>query len=378
MKRSTGKLKTAFFIVILLGAGLAITAFLVTFKFRLFAMLPGDAPRGASRMEIPSGTNAAAIAELLHVNGIVSDAGMFYLVARIRGLSHKLQSGEYDFLSPSTPDRILEQLIHGRVVLHRLTFPEGSTIKDIAVIIEQEGLASKEDIVRLAHDKEYIGSLNIGFPSLEGYLFPETYSFRKGEGGKAILKAMVQQFRNRFRPEWQKKSDELGLSVHEILILASMVEKEAAVDSERSVIAAVFFNRIQKNMPLESDPTAVYDLADFTGHITADHLRRRSPYNTYVVRGLPVGPICNPGAKSIEAVLYPAANTPYLYFVSNNDGTHQFSETFPEHRRAVLHNRELHNSAQEKTGSNATDSLTGSESSHPGTGIPDPGEKDSM
>ncbi len=160
---------------------------------------------------------------------------------------------------------------------------------------------------------------------------------------------MVERFWQRLPQEWQDRLKELGLSLHEIVTLASIIEKEAVVDSERPVIAGVFYNRLKINMPLQSDPTAVYDIPGFSGPVTAAHLTRQSPYNTYRIKGLPPGPICSPGAKSIHAALYPE-KVPYLYFVSNNDGTHHFSVTSEEHRKAVSHYYELKKKALEDKG----------------------------
>jgi UPF0755 protein len=221
---------------------------------------------------------------------------------------------------------------------HRVTFPEGSTIWDVGRILEKHGLARQAGIVDLARDEEFISSLGLEFPSLEGYLFPNTYFFRASHNETLILQTMVEQFRRHFRDSWKERAKELGFTVHEVVVLASLVESEAKVDSERPLIAAVFLNRLKKDMFLQCDPTAVYDLPDFCGPVTKEHLKRQTPYNTYQKKGLPMGPICNPGAKSLEAVLYPK-EVPYLYFVSKNDGTHQFSETLSDHHRAVRNYR---------------------------------------
>ncbi len=347
MKNSLSKRNKTPFILLSIAGAAGICSFLLFFQFWLFLMLPGDAARGAVELEVPQGANAMAISKLLHSRGVISNAEMFYLVSRARRVSHRLKAGEYAFPSPSTPGDVLERLIQGRVVLHKATFPEGSTVRDVAKIIEEKGFASEAEIERLSHDKEFIRSLGLSFSSLEGYLFPETYHFQKRADGPTVLKSMVQQFWSHFPQAWRSRAEELGLSVHEIVTMASLVEKEAVLDSERPVIAAVFFNRLKKNMPLESDPTAVYDLPGFSGPITPAHLKNKSPYNTYVIRGLPAGPICNPGAKSIEAALYPA-QAAFLYFVSNNDGAHQFSETLAEHNRAVNEYREARKAAREK------------------------------
>jgi UPF0755 protein len=286
-------------------------------------------------VRIQPGMDAAAIARLLHKEGVVSDGRLFHLLCWLKKAGHKLRAGEYAFSSLSTPTQILDQIITGRAIIYRVTLPEGSNVHDVARIMEESGLASASEIVRLTGDPDSIRAL-LGFPasSLEGYLFPETYHFQKMQSNLAMLRKMVQQFWRHFPRNWQERAAEMGLSIQDVVTMASMVEKEAVVDSERPLIAAVFFNRLEQGMPLQSDPTSVYDLPGFTGPITAVHLKRQSPYNTYVNKGLPVGPICSPGAKSLRAVLYPD-RVDYLYFVSNNDGTHHFSETFQEHHQAV-------------------------------------------
>jgi UPF0755 protein len=235
-----------------------------------------------------------------------------------------------------------------------VTFPEGSTVRTVAKILVEAGLASEYRILLLAADESFIRARGIEAKSLEGYLFPETYNFQRTQDEAALLETMLKEFRSRFSLVWQERARELGYSVHEIVTLASLVEKEARVDVERPVIAAVFHNRLKHRMPLQSDPTAVYDLPEFSGPVTHRHLQRNSAYNTYQITGLPPGPICNPGAKSIQAVLYPA-EVSYVYFVSKADGTHQFSTTLAEHNHAV---RNYRRKLQEQ---NQTGALSGPE-----------------
>jgi UPF0755 protein len=322
-----------------LTAFILIGGFLAAFGVWLFLRLPGGTSVKATVIEIPPGTNAMAISNLLHTEGVISDPQAFFWLCRFRSASSRLQAGEYAFSTPMTPDQVLDKLVRGRVVLHRVTIPEGSTIRDIARLLEEAGLAREAEVNSLARDRSFIESLGMEHPSLEGYLFPETYHYSRNQSARTILRGMVQQFRDRFREVMNRSASEVRLSVHEGVILASIVEKEAAVDEERPLVAAVFLNRLSRNMPLQSDPTAVYDMDDFSGPIMAAHLKRPSPYNTYRIKGLPVGPICNPGARSLEAVLHPAS-VPYLYFVSNHDGTHRFSSTLSEHQEAVSQYRE--------------------------------------
>ncbi len=327
----------------------------------LFLRLPGGSERAWIVVDIPPRMGAMSVAQLLQEKHLVSDAQKFYLLCRYRKASRRLRAGEYGFAAPATPDQILEKLVQGKVLLHRLTIPEGSTLWDVAKIVEEQGLASAQDIVRLAQDPQLMQSLGISGPSLEGYLFPETYQLPKTQDPQAILRAMVQQFRQQFPESWVKRSGELGLRVQDVVTLASIVEKEAVVDGERARIASVFYNRLKKNMPLQSDPTSVYDLPGFSGPVSSGHLKRQSPYNTYLIKGLPIGPICNPGRKSLEAALYPEASN-FLYFVSNMDGTHQFSATIAEHQQAVGHYREKVRAVHEqaKPGQDAPVPPTGS------------------
>lgn len=304
------------------------------FHLWLFARLPGNPRISPHQVEIQPGTKGAAIARILESGGVVPDAWMFRALCLVTRSGGRLKAGEYSFPPLSTPLDVLDRILSGRVVARHVTFPEGSNLRDVARIFDQHGLASARDILRLVREPAFIEALGIQAPDLEGYLFPETYHFRKSQDAAAMLGTMTGQFFRVFGPELQTLARQTGRSVHDVVILASLIEKEAVVDEDRPLIASVFINRLKKSMPLQSDPTAIYDLPDFKGKITWLHLKRPSPYNTYFVRGLPAGPICNPGIKSIRAALYPA-DTKYLYFVSNADGTHRFSETLSEHNKAV-------------------------------------------
>lgn len=328
---------------------ITVVAFWAVFGFWLFLRLPGSPQAKPVLVDIAAGMNAMAISDRLHAEGVVSDPQAFYWLCRYRSAANRIQAGEYAFAAPLTPDRVLNKLVQGKVVLHPVTLPEGSTVRDVASLLGRAGLADEAEVASLARDRAFIQTLGLDHPSLEGYLFPETYHYPRNQGARTILRSMVQQFRDRFSEEMIRRAGERKLSVHEVVILASMVEKEAAVDDERPLIAAVFLNRVHRGMPLQSDPTAVYDLEGFSGPVLASHLKRQSPYNTYLIKGLPIGPICNPGIRSLEAVLYPAG-VPYLYFVSNLDGTHRFSTTLSEHQDAVSQYREKRKNALENGG----------------------------
>lgn len=341
----------------------SIVVCLLLFDFWLFLRLPASADRTLREIIVRPGMNVTAVARLLHDEGIISDPRKFYYLCRYRQAGQRLKAGEYAFYAFSTPEQVLDRIVEGRVALHRVTVPEGFTVREIARTLNEKGLASEAMVMRYAADPGWIRSLGIEGSSLEGYLVPDTYHFNRSQGEEAMLKAMVTQFWRRLPAGWEQRSHELGMTLHEIVTLASLVEKEAIVDAERARIAGVFFNRLGRGMPLQSDPTAVYDLENFSGPILWSHLKRESPYNTYRNKGLPLGPICNPGSKSIQAVLH-AEKVPYLYFVSNNDGTHSFSENLQEHSQAVSRYRELRKSAAFRGESPAG----GMEPSNPGTG----------
>jgi UPF0755 protein len=319
-------------LVIAMAAGAA-------FEYWLFLRSPGKAERSSRVVFIQPGTGAVAIARQLEEEGVITDAQRFYWLCLLRHAGSRLKAGEYSFPLLSTPSQVLDRMVRGDVVQHRVTFPEGADMHKVARLLAEAGLVKEDEILRLAIDPGYIHSLGMHTHSLEGYLFPDTYQFQKTQDAASLLATMLRHFRRHFPASSQDRARELGFTVNAIVTLASMVEKEARVDAERPMIAAVFFNRLKQGMRLQSDPTAVYDLPEFSGPVTRAHLQRPSPYNTYLNVGLPPGPICNPGNKSLQAALYPA-DVPYLYFVSNNDGTHQFSTTLPEHNQAVRNYRQ--------------------------------------
>jgi UPF0755 protein len=304
------------------------------FEFWLFLNSPGSPHLEMPQVTIRVGMNAKSVAQLLSARGVIADPDKFRLLCWLRKAGQKVKAGEYAFLPLSTPGQILDQMVLGKAIIQPVTFPEGSTVNEVARHLEERGLGSSKEVLRLVGDGDFIKANGLSVASLEGYLFPETYFFHKSQGEVAMLKMMVSQFRRHLPEGWERQSAELGLSLHELVTMASMVEKEAVADFERPIIAGVFYNRLKRKMPLQSDPTAVYDLDGFSGPISKSHLKRPSPYNTYQNQGLPRGPICNPGAKSLKAAIYPES-VAYLYFVSNHDGTHQFSETLLEHNKAV-------------------------------------------
>ena len=226
--------------------------------------------------------------------------------------------------------------MYKRQITYRVTIPEGFTVRQIASLLKQRGIIEdEEEFCRLAFDPRFVRSLGIEDRTLEGYLFPDTYRFPRGTPPREVIRVMVENFRRVYDEGLAMRAKELGMTVREVVILASIIEKETGRAEERPLISAVFHNRLKKGMPLCSDPTVIYGLEEFDGNLTKEHLRRRTPYNTYLFAGLPPTAIANPGRDALLAALYPAP-VPYLYFVSRNDGTHKFSVTLKEHNRAVL------------------------------------------
>jgi len=283
---------------------------------------------------VTPGQRFSSFSEKLKNKGIIHHPLKFKLFARIKGYEKKIKAGEY-ILSPSmAPEKILEIMVNGKVHLHRMTVPEGYNLRQIARVVTEAGFGSEEDFLRTATDTDLVHAREIKAETFEGYLFPDTYLFPKDTTSEEIISTMVKRFRSVFKPEWKNRAEALGFSIHQVVTLASIVEKETGVASERPVISSVFHNRLKRKMRLESDPTVIYGIKDFDGNITKKHLAEPTPYNTYVIRGLPPGPIANAGVGAFEAVLFPA-DTKFLYFVSKKDTTHQFSTNIKDHNRAV-------------------------------------------
>jgi UPF0755 protein len=282
---------------------------------------------------IREGMSLKEVASALKGNGVITNKDLFMLWTRLLGNSRKIKAGEYLLNSGMAPIRIIEILTRGIIITYHVTVPEGFSIEQIGGILAANGLADKKLFVSLAHEPGVIKKYGISGPSLEGFLYPDTYQFGKGLPPSLIIDVMVKRFWEIVGPYMDRIKD-LKMTVEEVVTLASIVEKEAGTAEEMPLIASVFLNRLRKGMRMESDPTVIYGMNDFTGNLTRKDLLESTPYNTYVIRGLPPGPISNPGLASIKAVLYPA-ETDYLYFVSKNDGTHYFSSSIEEHNRAV-------------------------------------------
>lgn len=283
---------------------------------------------------IPEGATFQQAATLLEREQLIRSRFAFLLLGKVQEADRKIHPGEYEFHAAMAPAEILGKLLAGRVVLHSITIPEGHTITQIADVLGEHRITDRAEFIRLASDKSFIKTLGISADTAEGYLYPDTYRFARPTAAKDIIKTMVEQLGRIMTQEWQARAKDINLTVHEVLTLASLIEKETGLGDERPQISAVFHNRLKRKIPLQSDPTVIYGLPNFDGNLHKKDLAHPSPYNTYRWVGLPPGPIANPGAESIRAALYPVPSA-NLYFVSKNDGTHQFSATLVEHNKAV-------------------------------------------
>jgi UPF0755 protein len=282
---------------------------------------------------IQEGLSLKEVAHDLEKRNIIINKTLFGFWGKVMGSSRRIKAGEYR-LSPNMPPiRILEILTAGVVITYPVTLPEGYTVEQIADVFDRNGLVDKNEFVSLAYNPAVLERYNIAGPSLEGYLYPDTYHLPRGISSSAIIDTMVSRFRQLTDP-LEKRAETVGMTMENVIILASIVEKETGLAEERPIIASVFLNRLKQGMRLESDPTVIYGIKGFNGNLTRKDLREPTHYNTYVIRGLPIGPIANPGLEAIKAVLFPK-ETDYLYFVSKNDGSHQFSKTLSEHNKAV-------------------------------------------
>jgi UPF0755 protein len=288
-------------------------------------------------VEIVPGSSPQRMARALSDAGIVVNAAAFRLAVWLEGAGRRLQAGEYRFDAPMTPRAVVDKIVRGDVFLRPVTFREGLTIRQMAALFEEKGFGPAAEFVAAASTPGPIRELDPLAPDLEGYLFPDTYTLPRRTTAEDLVARMVARFEKSLTPETRQLAASRGLSVRELVTLASLVEKETAKAEERPLVAAVYSNRLKIGMGMQCDPTVIYALeraGRYTGNLTRADLQFDSPYNTYRYAGLPPGPIAAPGLASLEAAANPA-NVPYLYFVSRNDGSHAFATTLDEHNRNV-------------------------------------------
>ena len=295
------------------------------------------APVTEAYIEIARGTSTTQAANLLVDSGILHSRIPFIVYLRYTGMGHRIQAGEYRFFRAATPKQIAQRLIRGDVYYRSITIPEGLTARETIELLARNGFGNLEEMERSLLKTEWIRDLDPAARNLEGYLFPETYRFGRKIDSEKVLKTMVRQFRLKLEEILERTPLPSGWNVPRIVILASMIEKEVKAVEEGPVVASVLVNRLQKRIPLSCDATIIYAMkldGTYEGNLTKADLRMESPYNTYIHLDLPPGPISNPGASSLRAAIRPA-NTDYLYYVSRNNGTHQFSRDLNSHIQAV-------------------------------------------
>ena len=285
-------------------------------------------------VDIPRGASFSRVMDLLEAEGLLRQRELFHLLALLRNGTRQIRAGEYEFSGRMSPSEILGKLIRGDVKGYHITVPEGFTAREILGRLLATKLVDEKEFLRLSRNREFLSMLGIEGKSLEGYLFPETYILDRSMDTRTIIRTMVNQFWHHVTPSMRKRSADLGLTVDQWVTLASIIEKETGRKEEMPLIAAVFHNRLKRRMPLQSDPTVIYGMADFDGNLRKQDLLKKTPYNTYLFAGLPPGPIASPGLDALQAALYPT-DVAYLYFVSKNDGSHQFSDDLSQHSKAV-------------------------------------------
>jgi UPF0755 protein len=288
-------------------------------------------------VEIAPGSSPQSMARTLTDAGVVTNPTAFRVAVWMRGAGRRLQAGEYRFDTAMTPGEVVDKLVRGDVFLQPVTFREGLTIKQMAAIFEERGFGPRSAFVAAASRPDAVRGFDATAGDLEGYLFPDTYTLPRRTTAEQLVARMVARFEKGLSPDTRQQAAARGLSVRQLVTLASLVEKETAKPDERRLVAAVYSNRLQIGMGLQCDPTVIYALeraGRYTGNLTRADLQFDSPYNTYRYAGLPPGPIAAPGQASLEAAAQPA-DVPYIYFVSRNDGSHAFASTLDEHNRNV-------------------------------------------
>ena len=326
--------RLAILLIVLLCAVAGAAAWVVYSRIRQ----PYKGYGGAEQfVDVPAGASTKSIGDRLIAAGIVRDELTYRGAVWTTGRARSLKAGEYRFDRPMTPVDVIGKLARGDVYVVNVTFPEGLTIAEMAAIFKSHGLGGALEFVNAAKDASSIRSLDPAAKTLEGYLFPETYALSRKTDAAKLVQLMVGRFERVLSPELRGATEQRGLSIHQLVTLASIVEKETGKAEERPMVAAVYLNRFRIGMALQCDPTVIYALqleGRYTGNLRRDDLALDSPYNTYRYPGLPPSPIASPGKASLEAVIHPA-DVDYLYFVSRNDGSHEFATTLAEHNRNV-------------------------------------------
>lgn len=300
-----------------------------------------------TRVTIPAGVPFSAVADSLARTGMIRTPRLFGIYASLRGIDRRVKAGTYILRRGSSWNRILDAIAIGRGMVRSVTIPEGWSLSQIVPQLARSLKLPVESLDVAVRDTALLHRLDIPTPTVEGYLFPDTYLFPVGTSARKAVQLMVNEFEERWKPEWDSTARAMAMTRNDIMALAAIIEKEAKVPEERPVISAVYHNRLKKGMLLQADPTVQYALGRHVARVLYRDLRIDSRYNTYRYKGLPPGPIASPGLPSIDAALHPA-DVPYLYFVAHPDGHHEFRATLAEHLKAVARMRALAVAARRK------------------------------
>ena len=307
-------------------------------------MATGCGPGGNARVTVPSGATMRMAADSLEASGVIGSAKLFGLYAKITKRDRNIKAGTYILNRSASWNEVVDALVAGKGIVFTVTIPEGWDLKTIIPAVARIMKVDSAALDSATRDTALIRRLGIPTPTLEGYLFPETYLLPEDSDARPIVRRLVAEFERRWKPEWNEQLTKIGMTRHQVMTLASIIEKEARVATERPIISAVYHNRLKIGMMLQADPTVLYALGRHANRVLYRDLEVKSPYNTYRNVGLPPGPIASPGIASIEAALFPA-DVPFLYFVAHPDGHHEFRATMREHNEAVRQMRALRRQA---------------------------------
>jgi UPF0755 protein len=299
---------------------------------------PGPPRTGPATVAVEEGESFAEIVDDLHRQGVLDHPLALRVWARLSGRDRNVHWGEYFVTTPLSPLELLARITGPPDPVHAVTLPEGRTLREVVALLAAGGFGSQESFLCLLDDPAFLASEDLPSTGAEGYLFPDTYNFPLAMPQDRILRTMIHRFAERTGPAFVVRAAAIGLSAHQAVTLASLVEEETARPEERRLVAAVFLNRLRRGMPLQSDPTVLYGRERHDRSLTHADLLRPTPYNTYTISGLPPAPIANPGRAALDAAVDPAA-VDYLYFVARGDGTHEFSTTLAAHNTAVARYR---------------------------------------
>ena len=313
---------------------LVLLAILITPLLFLFLKPSEQTPSRYVSFTVQPGESFKSVSKRLKDEELIESEPFFYYLARLTGKSADLKAGEYELHDKMSPWEILRIITGSRVKLYKVTIREGMNMFQIAQLLQQEGLVDEIQFLEACWKHSFVQELNIPSFTVEGYLFPETYFIPKGTSPRKIIRMFVDMFWSKIPISFLEKAKSSNLSFHQDLIMASIIEKETGLAAEMSLISSVFHNRLKKGMRIQSDPTAVYDLIPYGGPVTRQDLFRKTPFNTYQISRLPLTPISNPGLLAIQAAIFPQ-KTDLLFFVARGDGSHYFSRTYKEHKKAI-------------------------------------------